>query len=204
MTMAALRMILEPASPADDGPAADGRRRRSQDSRARIVAAMLDLIHGGMMNPGAEQVAARAGVGLRTVFRHFKDMDSLYSEMSHLIEDEIRAIVSPPLHSNDWKERVVELIHRRAAVFERIAPYKRASDVQRHRSPFLESSHARLVFALREILKGELPAQTDPLRVEALDLLMSFEAWSRLRRDQNLDGQRTVEVIEAAVRKLLE
>ena len=55
----------------------DGRRLRSQDSRARIVAAMLDLIREGEIAPSAELVASRANVGLRTVFRHFKDMDSL-------------------------------------------------------------------------------------------------------------------------------
>ena len=72
-----------------DEPAAesDGRRRRGQNNRARIVTAMLEIIRTGDMSPSADQVAARADVGLRTVFRHFKDMDSLYSEMSLAIED---------------------------------------------------------------------------------------------------------------------
>ncbi|MFM8818949.1 MAG: TetR/AcrR family transcriptional regulator, partial [Phenylobacterium sp.] len=55
----------------------DGRRRRGLDSRDRIIAAMLDLAREGEVAPGAERVAARAEVGLRTVFRHFRDMDSL-------------------------------------------------------------------------------------------------------------------------------
>ena len=59
----------------------DGRRLRSIDSRARIVKAMLALIEEGDMAPGAEAVAARAEVGLRTVFRHFKDMESLYRDV---------------------------------------------------------------------------------------------------------------------------
>src|SRR5665213_2368302 len=92
----------------------DGRRRRSQDSRARIVAAMLDLIHGGEVAPGAEQVAERAQVGLRTVFRHFKDMDSLYREMSHAIESELRTVVLRPFKAETWRERVLELIDRRS------------------------------------------------------------------------------------------
>ena len=59
----------------------DGRRRRSLDSRARIVAAMLELVRLGNASPNAVEVAARAGVGLRSVFRHFKDMESLYVEI---------------------------------------------------------------------------------------------------------------------------
>src|SRR5580692_11820333 len=101
---------------------ADGRRRRSQDSRARIVAAMLELTRAGDVAPSAEQVAERAQVGLRTVFRHFNDMDSLYREMSHAIEGELREVVLRPFKAKVWRERVLELIERRSHAFEKIAP----------------------------------------------------------------------------------
>src|SRR5947209_16703757 len=77
----------------------DGRRRRAQDSRARIVAAMLEIVHAGEVSPSAEQVAARADVGLRTVFRHFRDMDSLYREMTVAIEAELMTVVATPFVS---------------------------------------------------------------------------------------------------------
>ena len=116
---------------------ADGRRRRSQDSRARIVTAMLELIRAGDVAPSAEQVAERAQVGLRTVFRHFNDMDSLYREMSHAIEGELREVVLRPFKAKAGRDRVLELIERRSQAFEKIAPFKRASDAHRHRSRFL-------------------------------------------------------------------
>ena len=72
-------------------PAEDGRRRRGEDNRAKIVAAMLEIIHAGEIAPSAELVAQRADVGLRTVFRHFQDMDSLYREMSVVIGKELHA-----------------------------------------------------------------------------------------------------------------
>ncbi|MDB5469891.1 MAG: hypothetical protein JWR84_1451, partial [Caulobacter sp.] len=124
-------------------PAADGRHRRSQDSRARIVAAMLELVKAHEVSPSAEQVAARADVGLRTVFRHFKDMDSLYREMSGVIESEMRAVVDRPFTAPDWRGRLMELIERRAVVFERIGPFRRASNAVRHRSRVLEADNAR-------------------------------------------------------------
>ena len=43
---------------------------------------MLELVRAGAISPNAEEVAERAGVGLRTVFRRFDDMDSLYREMA--------------------------------------------------------------------------------------------------------------------------
>ena len=184
----------------------DGRRRRGQDNRARIVEAMLEIIRAGDMSPSAEQVAARADVGLRTVFRHFKDMDSLYREMSVVIESELRSIVESPFRSTDWKDRVVELVDRRAVAFEKIMPFKRASESFRHRSRFLDDDSSRLVTALRAILVRVLDPTFagDPIRVEALDLLLSFEAWSRLRREQGLSTDQAAEVLRAAVRRTLD
>jgi AcrR family transcriptional regulator len=198
------RMKFAP-SPAPEPDETDGRRRRSQDSRARIVAAMLELVHTGDVSPGAEQVAARAGVGLRTVFRHFNDMDSLYSEMSQVIESEIRSVIDSPFTGATWHDRVVELVNRRAAVFEKIAPFKRASDIHRHQSHFLQASHERLISISREILKRELPAELarDQFTFESLDMLLSFEAWSRLRRDQDLTPRRARELLEQAIRKVI-
>lgn len=196
------------ASKAMDEPTheADGRRRRGQNNRARIVTAMLEIIRTGDMSPSADQVAARADVGLRTVFRHFKDMDSLYSEMSIAIEDELRAVVVTPFRSTDWKDRVIELVDRRAFAFEKIAPFKHASEAYRHRSRFLDQDSGKLVMVLRQILVGELrpPLADDPLKVETLDLLLSFEAWSRLRREQGLSIETASQVLRAAVRRILD
>jgi len=187
-------------------PDADGRRRRSQDSRQRIVEAMLALVHAGDPSPAAEQVAARAGVGLRTVFRHFNDMDSLYREISGVIEAELRTMVLAPFKATTPRERTLELARRRAAVYEKIGPFRRASAVNRHRSRFLEADQARFVHIAREILKREAPPEVvrDKLKFEALDVLLSYEAWERLRRDQELTPRRATEVLEYAVARLLD
>jgi len=184
----------------------DGRRQRSRDSRARIVAAMLDLIRAGELAPGAEQVAERAKVGLRTVFRHFDDMDSLYREMSHVIESELRDVVRRPFKAEAWQGRVLELVERRGAAFEKIAPFKRASDANRHRSRFLAADQMRLAAESREILRRQLPAEAspDPLGFETLDLLLSYEVWSRLRREQDLSPDEARRVLGAAVRRALD
>ena len=196
---------LRLVEPVENSGETDGRRRRSQDSRARIVAAMLDLVREGEVSPGAETVAARAEVGLRTVFRHFKDMDSLYGEMSHAMEVEIRKVVAQPLKGETAHDRVLELIERRSTAFERIAPFKHAADAHRHYSKVLAAGHHRLVTESREILQRLAPPEVlaDPLKLEALDLLLSFEVWSRLRREQGLSVEKTSEVLTAAVQRVL-
>ena len=157
------------------------------------------------MAPGAEQVAAHAGVGLRTVFRHFNDMDSLYQEMSAAMEAEIMEVVAKPLKGETWREKLNDVIARRATAFERIAPYQRAAAVHRHRSPYLVQGHNRFSETCRAYMLAILPPEViaRPTLIESLDLMLSFEVWSRLRREQNLSVKRARAVVEDLVEKLL-
>ena len=109
----------------------DGRRRRSENSRNRIVAAMLDLVAEGRITPSAEEVASRAGVGLRTVFRHFTDMESLYAAMTGRLAEHYEMWLIP-FDSTDWQGQLAEAIERRTATYERLLPFKRAGDAHRH------------------------------------------------------------------------
>jgi AcrR family transcriptional regulator len=190
--------------PPDSGEP-DGRRRRSRDSRSRIVAAMVELVRGGEISPSAADVAARAGVGLRSVFRHFKDMESLYREMTEVIEAELRGMAARPFKGETWQERVVELIERRSTGFEQMMPVRRASDARRHASPVLQDDHNRFTLALHELLKEVLPrGAVDRPTFEALELLLSFEAWSRLRREQGLGVGDARKVLRVAVKALID
>ena len=69
-------------------PAADGRVRRSQRSGQAIVEALMELVGEGVLEPTAQQVAERAHVGIRTVFRRFSDMESLFAEMDARLQAE--------------------------------------------------------------------------------------------------------------------
>jgi AcrR family transcriptional regulator len=172
-------------------PNVDGRRVRGEDNRRRIVDALLKLVASGIVSPSADEVAAKAGVGLRTVFRHFADMESLYREISERMTLEILPIAQRPFRSQDWRERLEELVDRRAQVFERLLPFKLAGDARRYGSPFLTSEQAAIVKTLRESLRHAIgpKAIDDKLRFEALDLFISFEAWRRLRVDQGLSAR---------------
>ena len=59
----------------------DGRALRSERSREAIAAALFELVGEGNLEPTAQQVADRAHVGIRTVFRHFSDMEALYATL---------------------------------------------------------------------------------------------------------------------------
>jgi AcrR family transcriptional regulator len=184
----------------------DGRTQRSRESHRRIVAAMTELVAAGTLTPSAEQIAEAAQVGLRSVFRHFKDMDTLYQEMAASVIAEMEAAARQAFKAGDWHGRVLELIDRRATAFEKIANFLRAAQVNRHRSAFLQVGQARFVVMLRRILLDLLPAETtrDTDLVDIIDLLLSPEAWRRLREEQGLDVARAKQVLHRAITAHLE
>ena len=60
-----------------------------------------------------------------------------------------------------------------------------------------------MVAQLREMLVRALPeACSDPARREGLDLVLSYEAWSRLRREQGLPREEALTVVVAAAERL--
>jgi AcrR family transcriptional regulator len=183
----------------------DGRIVRRHNNRRRIVEAMLELVRAGAIWPSAEEVAERAGVGLRTVFRHFDDMDSLYREMAEAMRNELQPIVAAPFASPGWQDRLGEMIERRAWLFERAMPFKNAADVHRHRSVFLRKDYASMRSAERAALEAALPAalKNDKRFFEALDQALSFATWQHLRRDQRLSPVDARETVEYSVRALI-
>ncbi|HEX4855826.1 MAG TPA: TetR/AcrR family transcriptional regulator, partial [Limnobacter sp.] len=137
----------------------DGRSTRGQENRKQIVQALISLIREGCVSPTAELVSARAGVGLRTVFRHFKDMETLYREITSEVDDIVAPVLATPLKGETWQERLMNSIERRADMFEKLAPIQTASLVHLHESEFLRLQQARTVELQRQLLRALLPEE---------------------------------------------
>mgnify|MGYP001022099538 CR=1 FL=1 len=183
----------------------DGRRERSRTSHARIVSAMLALIENGHASPSAAQVATEAGVGLRTVFRHFEDMDTLYREMYAAIGARAFPFVQRPFVSDNWRDRLQEIAARRATVFEMILPYRITLNIKRFNSDFLMRTYRDILTLERSLVETVLPdaVKEDSLSVEALHVALGFQTWRQLRHDTHLSASRAQEVVAAMLEALL-
>lgn len=191
------------ASPADSNT--DGRIQRSERSREAIVQAMLDLIGEGNLYPTAQQVAARADVGVRTVFRHFSDMDSLFIAMNERMIEEVDSLFVKDVQMGPLSVRCEALLDTRLRFFEHVAPYFRSAARQRFRSDFLQEQHQRNVRSLRRDLRRWLPELADHVDLAAaVELVLSFEAYDRLRNDQRLGAKRIRAVLHQTLHALLE
>lgn len=183
----------------------DGRRLRSRDSKRKIVTAMLGLVREGRIAPTAEEVAQRANVGLRTVFRHFKDMESLYAEMSVAISEKVAPIIDEALANDDWVSSLQQLVARRARVYEVVMPYRVAADVLKFQSTTLLTHHRQIVSDERKRLLSVLPQTVldDQALIEALEAILSFDMWNQLRNDQRLSASEANGVVKRIVTSLL-
>jgi AcrR family transcriptional regulator len=187
-------------------PTEDGRALRGARSREAIVDALYDLVGEGVLAPTAPQVAARARVGLRSVFRHFSDMESLFAAMDGRLVAEVSPLLLGGEPRGTAARRARDLVTRRVELFERVAPYKRAANRRRAHSPYIETSHRALLRHLRDDLMRWLPelSRSPAPVVDALDLLLSFESWDALRTDRGLGRARAQAALERAVLALID
>ncbi|WP_448581603.1 TetR/AcrR family transcriptional regulator [Thermaurantiacus sp.] len=183
----------------------DGRRLRSETSRSRIVAALMALVGEGELAPTAERVANRAGLSLRTVFRHFEEMDTLYFEITRAIIRQAQPLIGRPFVATTWPDILTEIVDRRAEYFESVTPFKRALDLYRTRSPALEAASAELAQLSRQLFLSRIPPERmpGPPAREAMVLLVSIDSWICLRHVQGLDIAAAKAAILAGLRALL-
>lgn len=184
----------------------DGRVARGARNRDRIVEAAIGLVRSGDLQPTAERIAEEAKVGVRSVFRHFDDLDGLFRAISEKVEAEIAPLADSTPIEGTLIDRIAELVHRRATVYERVAPFRQSARVHRNKSTALRVGHGHLDrwhrCQLKETLAGELKGVPSEL-IEALDAMASFEAWDRLRNEQRLSRERAVEVLRFALHNAL-
>lgn len=188
-----------------DAVTEDGRRQRSERNRQKIITAMFELVREGYFDPSVAQIAEQAGVGLRTVFRHFDDVDSLYREMSAQMEAKILPEIQKPLASPDWPGRVKELMARRIGIFEDIMPIRICARARRFRSQFLMEGHNRFVSHEATALALALPTEVldNDTLTAAFDVALSFDTWRRLRQDRRLSRANAAAAVEAMLDALI-
>jgi AcrR family transcriptional regulator len=191
--------------PAD--PPADGRVLRGARNHELIVQAVYDLVRSGNVDPSIEEVASQAGVGTRTIFRQFNDLETLSRSLGERVVAEITVLIELTPPSGRLIEDLRGLIARRARVYEHVTPFRRAGRLVRHRVLFIQEQDALMARMLRAAVESVLaPHGLDKQRdlVEALDVLLSFEAWDRLRDQQKLGVKRAEQVLLGAATALVQ
>jgi AcrR family transcriptional regulator len=188
----------------------DGRSLRSVRNREAVVDATLDLLREGQLKPRAADIARRADVSVRTVFRLFEDLDQMFAAAADSQARRTSHLFLAPAPSGSRRVRVRALAEHRATLYEEIGPVRRAA----LRSQPLDGVLKRRMAGADRLLRQQL-AETFREELDAvgagrratlgagLEVLTSFSAWANLRDDQRLSVTRSREVVAATLLALL-
>lgn len=180
----------------------DGRIARGERSREAVIQAVLALLGEGDLRPSVAKVARRAGLSERSVFRHFQDIEGLYSAVADAHCRRLRSLRYPIGSDLALGTRIAAAVRETAQVHETSQGVRRAIRVHEPESPIVteRARDARdlLAHRLDQIFRSELEAVAPQLRtiLRALVVLaLSGETWDQLRDHLGLDEQEAASAV---------
>lgn len=192
------------------GSAGSAPATRADRAREAIAAALLALVREGDLRPTAPRVAARAGVSLRLVFHHFREMEAVWQLAAERQLERLRALLRPVPLEAPFEARLAAFVGQRARVYEEIAPVRRAALLQAPLSPAIAASLDRARATKRaqaaEVFAPELarlPAVARADVLAAVAAAASWSMWDALRAQQGLSVVRARRVVTRTLRALL-
>lgn len=169
------------------GEMSDGRSARRERNRNAVLDALVEMTTEGARDPSIDDIADRAGVSYRSVYRYFKDRN----EMMDAATDRAIAWIHPLMLNaaastspeDPLDHRIDSLVDARTEVYNQVAELVRNAMVQsfsnRRISEAFTESRRLSREQIRERYAPEL-AQFDEaereLRVTAIDQVLSFHA----------------------------
>ncbi len=186
----------------------DGRHLRREQNREAVLDTLATLFAEGDYQPGTNEIARRAGISPRSLFRYFDDVDDLHRAAIERQLAAARPLLELPVDpSAPTAEKVERVVDARMRLYGTVGGAGRAARIAAHRSPVvaaqLRDARAYLRGQLATLFAVELsrPGRTGLL--PALDALCSFETHELLRFDQKLSRPATRAALVAALTTLV-
>jgi AcrR family transcriptional regulator len=197
----------EPPHPADR---VDGRRLRSERTRRLIIEAYMALVRETGQMPTAVQIADRAGYSVRSIFERFPDLDALRVAVTDYAIAEARATGALRDLDADRLTRIRAQVEQRGHGCERWLPLWRVLSSDAERSPDLQQRirmiRQLIVMRMEMMFRPELSTVGDDVRKKimlALEALLDFESWARMRELYGLSFEQASGVWTKAIDRLL-
>ncbi|MEQ9518410.1 MAG: TetR/AcrR family transcriptional regulator [Parvibaculum sp.] len=186
----------------DRSDAPGGKSARTQE---KIVIALFELVKEGNLRPLGEEIAAKAEVSVRTLFRHFADMESLFAIAQAIMAERMTGDLGLPSVSGPFVERCHTYAMAQGKLYDESRNYllfyasraKTVNEINKLEKTSSQHLRLRLWSAL-----PECAAAHPPIR-EAIVQLFSFHAWQQLRHEQGLSSEDAVNTICKCTHELL-
>ena len=176
------------AAATDKSAKVDGRRLRSERTKQLIVEAYIMLLREGSRAPTATRIAERAGYSVRSIFERFPDLPALrVAAVAYAVAEAGARSVARNI-DGDRQARLTSQVETRAQTCEYWLPLWRALSTAQDDSAELQQLFKFAREAIRRRLelmyKPELATLSEAARKQtliAIELLLDFESWGRMR-----------------------
>ncbi len=188
----------------------DGRNLRRDRNRQDIVDALLALYESGEIEVSAAQIAKRADLSERSLFRYFVDVDDLYRAAFDAQFERIKSFAKISAFGyGAFHEKVENFVAQRLRLFNAVGNIGRASRALAHRNPMIQDLLHKSRLDLRQQTVrhfrselAELPKAERVGAVAAIEVLCSYESFDLMRRDQGLSAAATKSALTAVISKI--
>lgn len=176
-----------------------------EQTRSQIVAATVEAHRQlGIQATSWDEIARRAGVGVGTVYRHFRSLDELLPACGQIVEqtlalpnpEDIPAVFNGARSSRARIERLVRLVF---AVYERAAPFIYNIRTEREQLPQLDPWHQMIEGTLDALLTEALqPLTPSRQQRESARALLDLDTWRAFKR-RELTNDEAAEIVSQLI-----
>lgn len=162
----------------------DGRRQRSSQSSDLIAQACIEIINEGNLNPTAKEVAKRAGVGTRTVFRQYEDMEDLHLRIHNIMKDNFRHTIKEFKFTKiSLNDRADELLSKILSRYEASDNLIRITFIRMNDSARLRTNFDEFLGLICEFVETNIPEITALDSIDMKNCIFAFSPtkWFSLR-----------------------
>lgn len=186
--------------------------RISAEVQERILQAYLELLHNGYPTPTANEIAKRAKLSVRVIFKHYTHLGLLRSTAIAQIANVSRSFFPQREASPEptLEGRMRQFIARQTAMFEVIGPYRRAAALVENTDPAVAAmlkqvraiAIAKIALALGSGLKSLSAARKREL-LFALHTVCAWPAWETLRAHHGVSAPKARRIVTRAALAIL-
>jgi AcrR family transcriptional regulator len=192
-------------------PLSDGRSQRRDRNRESVVTALLELYREGRLGPSADEIAARAGISVRSLFRYFEDIEALVRAAIVRQQEHVAPLYALDVSADlPLPERLDRFVAGRLRLLQGMGEVGRVARNLAVHQPLVLAELARIRHALRgqlaEVFAPELdalPAAERRTALAAADVVVSWEALDLMHNDQGLPVDLVAAAMRAALARLL-
>jgi AcrR family transcriptional regulator len=185
----------------------DGRTARRNRNKEAVLDALIEMANEGRVEPPIEEIAERAGVSYRSVYRYFQDRtDLMLCAIGRVMGETWPIFDVEDLGHGPLDDRIQRLVAVRLDAYHRLAPLTRAAVHLRANEPEVVEQYDRVRDYLREQLATQfepelaaLPDTDQRLVLSLLDALFQFEALDYLAEHDALDDAALAELLSRHV-----